>query len=428
MPSPAPRRCAPHRRFATAALVTVAIAAAVPSGAQAGLPAGASAVGQGNVTLTLGGKAKAAKAIAAAGVEVGAIAPAKKRGKRIALPVQSIAVGKSATVALRGGIRFEAGRRSLALKSLRLGLTARQATISAKAGKRRLTVLTAKLPKGRAELDRSGVTAKLAGGRLGLTAKGAAFLRARLGVSGIAVGLLGRLGVDAGPRKGSGDTKSGPGGGSGPGPGAPQFGPITGAGPPVLPRPATAVDVSGIAIAWYPRDSWIRYLTSGTGAQDGIFAGGGATKRPAMATADHPCSDVSYSGSGSFDYAFDYAPKSGWYDPPTQAAAIYGQGSVQFRWQGHGIDLIASDPEIELAPGAARTILRFDGSGGTAYPNQRAVLTKLDLTGQPTVAGNTRTYTAARGRLTEDGQVVFAGFYPPPDDAFGCVTVSFTTS
>lgn len=416
-----------NRRRALAAIAACATAVAPATAASAGgAPspiASASALGAGDVTLTVAGKGRAAKALAAADVKVGAIAPAKRRGKRVTLPVQSVSVAKAATVALRGGIRFKAGKRSLALKSVRLGLTAKRATVSAKAGKLRLVFFTASLSRGTAKLDRSAVTAKLAGAKLALTPKAARLLSAKLDVGGIQPGPLGQLGVDAKAQKrDGGGSKPGP----GPGGGVPQSGPIK-SEPPVMQRPATAVDVGNVAIAWYPRDSWVRYLASGVGPGDGIFASDGATKRPPMTTPDHPCFDVAYSGSGSFDYGFDFTPKSGWFDPPTQTAAIYGQGSVKFKWQTHTIDLVASDPEIELNPTDPRTIFRFNGSGGTAYPNQRAALTKLDLAGQPTVAGNTRTYTAVRGRLTEDGQAVFAGFYPPPGDQFGCVTVSFTT-
>jgi hypothetical protein len=49
--------------------------------------------------------------------------------------------------------------------------------------------------------------------------------------------------------------------------------------------------------------------------------------------------------------------------------------------------------------------------------------------GPPTVTneGKTLTYSLMRGRLTEDGEKVFAGFYPgPTDNEFGCVSASFT--
>ncbi|MBK5219400.1 MAG: HtaA domain-containing protein [Thermoleophilia bacterium] len=114
----------------------------------------------------------------------------------------------------------------------------------------------------------------------------------------------------------------------------------------------------------------------------------------------------------------------------TGSAGVYGQGSVAFRWQGHGIDLSATDPEIEINGAASRAIFRFKGSGGTAYPDQRAVLLSLDQSGQPTISngGKTVTYSLMRGTLTADGVNVFAGFYTPPDnDEFGCVSVAFTT-
>ncbi|HEX2160453.1 MAG TPA: hypothetical protein VHF88_01365 [Thermoleophilaceae bacterium] len=62
------------------------------------------ASGSGHVALTLGG-AKPAKLLATAGVDVHAISPATKRGKRLRLPVRSLAVGQAATVTLGGGIR-----------------------------------------------------------------------------------------------------------------------------------------------------------------------------------------------------------------------------------------------------------------------------------------------------------------------------------
>jgi Htaa len=373
-------------------------------------PAAVAAPGSGKVTLTVGDSGKAAQALVGAGVSTAATAPAKKRGKRITLPVQKVAVGKSATVGVRGGLRFKAAMRVLALRAVRLTLKPRRAAISAKVGKRRVTVFAAALPKGKAKLDRDDTTAKLVGAKLALTPNGARLLSSKLGVDGVVAGPLGKLGVDAKSRD-DGNPRSGP----------------LGKAPAVKARPATAVDVSGISIVWYPRDSWVRYLSSGVGSSDGIFASAGATALPASDTASHPCSDASYSGSGNFDYGFRFTAKSGWYDPPTGDAALYGDGSVRFVWKGHGIDLAAADPEIEIDGASSRVIFEFTGKGGTAYARQRADFVNLDLAGQPTVAGNTRTYSAVRGRLTESGQAVFAGFYPPPTDNFGCVSVAFTT-
>lgn len=385
---------APQARVRRSSILLVALVAACTPGTTA-----LAAPGSGTVALTIAGEGRAAKALVASGVEVSAIAPAKKRGKRLVLPVQSIVVGKSATVKLSGGVRLEAGTRSVELRSSRVKLTARRAVISTRIGKRRVGVFAAELPGGAAKLDRAKAIARLAGVKLRLTRHGARLLRGKLGLSDLP-------------------------------PGVPQSGPISSPSP-LEPRPASAVDVTDIAIAWYPRDSWVRYLASGVGPQDGTFATDGAWKGAPMTSPAHPCSDAAYGGapSDSFDYELHFAPKSGWYDPPTGTAAIQGGGSVSFKWASHGIDLTASNPEVELDPTSPRVTFRFSGSGGTAYPNQRAALTQLDLTGQPAIsnAGRTRTYGAVRGRLTEDGQAVFAGFYPPPDDGFGCVTVAFTT-
>ncbi len=84
--------------------------------------------------LTLGGSGKAAKALADQGVKISAVAPARKSGKRVTLPVQNVTVGKAATISLRGGIGFKAGKRKLKLKSVKLKLTAAKATVTAKSG------------------------------------------------------------------------------------------------------------------------------------------------------------------------------------------------------------------------------------------------------------------------------------------------------
>lgn len=217
-------------------------------------------------------------------------------------------------------------------------------------------------------------------------------------------------------------------GGKGAGPvgvGGPQSGPIS-PEPPLLARPASAVDVSGVKVSWMPRDSWVRYAASGIAPGDGILLSGGAVGTNSTAS---PCPDRPSTSDAQLPYAIEFAPKASWYDPASGTAGIYGQGSVSFRWAAHSIDLTASDPEIEIAGADSRAIFRFSGSGGTAYPDQRASLVSLDPSGQPTVTngGKTFTYSLMRGTLTPDGVNVFAGFYTAPDnDEFGCVSVELT--
>lgn len=392
---------------------TLAVCAAV-----ALAPAAAyAAPGSGGVNLTVGGGA-----LADSGVKALALAPATKRGARIKLPVQTIVVGKSANIVLRGGIRFKAGKRSLKLRAVRLRLSAESVSISARAGKRRVTIFSTGLAKGKAKLDRSKTTAALAGAKLALTRKGARLLRNKLGVDDIVAGKLGKLGVDAKPRTGNG------GGGGGSGGGGPKSGPLF-AEPPVMARPLSAVDVTGVSIVWYPRDSWVRYVDSGTGANDGFFVANGATKGAPMVTDNHPCSDDSYPGSGQFDYEYHFTAKSSsWYDPVSGMAALYGQGDVRFRWSDHGIDLTVSNPEIEINGSLSRSIFRFSGSDNTAYEGQRAVLTTLSMAGQPTSSGGGAfSYQKMGGRLTKDGESVFAGYYTE-GVGWGCVSASFATS
>lgn len=197
--------------------------------------------------------------------------------------------------------------------------------------------------------------------------------------------------------------------------------------PPALARPATAVDVGGVELTWHPRDSWVRYASSGVAPGDGILASNGATGIDSTAS---PCPDRPSSSDAQLPYSASFTPKASWYDPASGKAAIYGQGSVSFRWAAHKIDLTASDPEIEIGGADSKAIFRFSGSGGTAYPDQRASLLSLDIGTGPTVTngGKTFAYNLARGTLTADGVSVFAGFYTPPDnDEFGCVSVEFTT-
>jgi Htaa len=197
--------------------------------------------------------------------------------------------------------------------------------------------------------------------------------------------------------------------------------------PPLLARPLTAVDVGAVSISWLPRDSWLRYAASGIGPGDGILIGNGATGLSADAS---PCPDRPVSNPTPLPYTVTYTPRQSWFDPLSGVAGIYGSGSVSFRWGARGIDLTASDPEIEINGAASRAIFRFRGSGGTPYPDQRAALLSLDTAGRPTVTGGGKTFTYGlmRGRLTADGVNVFAGFYTPPsNDEFGCVSVSFTT-
>jgi hypothetical protein len=388
-------------------IVVIAACAAL---AAASAPASA-APGSGAVKLAVGGGA-----LAESGVKVAAIAPAKKRGGRIALPIKTISVGKAANVVLRGGVRFKAGKRALRLRAFRLKLSAGRVSISAKAGKRRLMIFATRLPKGKAKLDRSKTTAKVARAKLALTRRGAKLLRNRLGVDDITAGALGKLGVNARPKSGGtgGSPGSGPGSGGGAGGGGgPQAGPIKNE-PPILARPAGAVDVTDASLIWRPRESWIQYINGGEGTS--VF-GGAVNGSPEPRPGQDP---LVYSFLG-----FPFA--NGWYEAATGKAAIYFQGGVGFRWSAHGINFSTANPEIEINSSASRAIFTFNGTENTKYDNQRGVLIDLHPASIQTTPNGTVTYTNVPGTIPADtGASVFAGFYPANSD-FGTMTVSFTT-
>jgi Htaa len=227
-------------------------------------------------------------------------------------------------------------------------------------------------------------------------------------------------------RPASSGAGTGTGGGTAPSPAAPPTSaPIEGE-PPVLARPASAVTVSGVQLSWMPRDSWVRYLSSGIATVDGVVPGGGATAVPSMTS---PCPDRPAETGVALNYTIDFPAKESWYDPLSGEAGIYGTGNVAFRYTAHAINLTAAEPEIEINGSSSRAIFRFSGSGGTPYPNQRVALESLETAGRPTVSpdGKTLTYNLMRGRLTEDGEKVFAGFYTAPsDNEFGCLSATFT--
>lgn len=193
--------------------------------------------------------------------------------------------------------------------------------------------------------------------------------------------------------------------------------------PPVLARPAGAVDLTGAAIRWRIRESFIRYLNSGTGT----WAADGATAGPAE-TID---------GVPPLVYSYNFPFSNGWSAPGR--TAVYGGGTVGFRHCKNTINFTVSNPEIELSGDSdSRMIFRVNGLDGTAFPDSRAVMVQLvPRLGETTTDGTTTTITNIPGYVPADSTGLFAGFYPPfpgnPDDPaaeysrFGSVTISYTT-
>jgi hypothetical protein len=172
------------------------------------------------------------------------------------------------------------------------------------------------------------------------------------------------------------------------------------------------------------RDSWIRYVNT----QEPPQTLEGASAEAPIAENSHPCPNSPAGTNPTLAYSYDFPFANGWYDAASGSAALYYSGGVRFSFPAHGIDVTARSPEIEINGAASRAIFRLRGAAQTPYPDKRAAL--LSLPASTPVAGLPNSFGfpgPLRGTLTAAGQKVFAGFYPPPNDGFGCFSISFTT-
>jgi hypothetical protein len=379
-------------------------------------PASAGAAGPtGNATLTL--SAAKARVLDERGVVVKGARGAESEGRQTRFQIGGGEIGANrASLALEGALRFAAGqgkaRRVVRLSGLQVQLGAESALSARLNGGRRRVAFDLESPSGGPAIDAAKGIAQLHGARLIWRGSVAKALGRRL-EAGIPRGVLGRIRISAATILVAGD-----------GPDSPKSGPL-GDEPPLLARPASAVDVTGASLAWHVRDSWIRYTNSEVAPE----ALEGATAEAAIPESSHPCPDRPAGTSPTLVYSYDFPFSNGWYDPASGTAALYYLGGVRFSYPGHGIDLTARNPEIEINGGASRAILRMRGGGETPYPDKRAALLALATTGPPSEGPPSAFSFPApiRGSLTTDGQAVFAGFYPPPNNGFGCFSVSFTT-
>ena len=195
--------------------------------------------------------------------------------------------------------------------------------------------------------------------------------------------------------------------------------PAPGSGvPPVKARPAGARAITSATVTWRVRESFIQYINAGEG-----------TSTSRGATGDPP--EVTGGSSAPLVYSFHFPFAEGWCDPATGAARIAFSGTVAFRYEDHGIDLVVNDPEVELDGPASRVIFRMTGSGDTDGGNQRAVVETLDVSKSDASAaadGRSFAYVRIPGAVPPGAaSSVFAGYYLP-GDPFGWVSISFTTA
>ena len=391
------------RGVATALLPALAlsVASAVPASAGA-------AEATGNTTLVVA--AGKARTLAARGIAIGASRGATTAGRESRLQIVSGTIGDTAAAfSLRGALRLNAGegkrRRKVLLRDLEVQLGAPAALTAKLTGKRRV-IFDLEAPGERLSLNPTAGTAQLLGARL-VWRRGVARTLSRRLRARVPRGSLGTLRTKAAILL---DEQ-------------PESGPVE-SEPPLLTRPASAIDVTGGALTWHVRDSWVRYVGSETAeAQEG------ATPKPAYPGNEHPCPDKPVATNPTLVYSYEFPFSNGWYDPPTGTTALYYGGAVRFAYPDRGIDLTARNPEIEINGASSRAIFRLEGAGSTTYPDKRAAIMNLAVTKPPVESppGAFAFAEALKATLTADGETVFGGFYTPPNNGFGCFSVSFAT-
>ena len=178
------------KRVLSLTAAAAAAAVAVPAGAQAAT----ARVDDGQTMLRL--NAGTARALAANGVRVGPVAPARTGSSGLTFPITGGAINPAnlrGAVSHGGGLRFRAGGRTVVLRNPQYTIRAGRAALSARVGSARLTILTLNLS--RAKVGRDGPLTKTASGiRATLTARAATALNrafsTRLFRRGLAIGTV----------------------------------------------------------------------------------------------------------------------------------------------------------------------------------------------------------------------------------------------
>lgn len=365
--------------------------------------------------LTLEPRSATRQAFRGAGIRQVLVKPANGFTGRPVFPVGKVRYGKSPRIDLKGGITVVRKKRKAPLRSLHVLTKAGEpAYLRAEAGGRTINFLVVK--GGKRGFDaKAGELSRVGTARL--TGAGASYLNRRLGPA---------RKLRAGTLWGAFTLFS-----------IYKVTPVedpTGEPPPIPPvkdRPIAAKDISTAAtVKWYVRDTFINYVAAG----DGTRVEDGATADPAV-------------GQNGLSYSFNFPFATGWTVPEgvgtPENTLIKGSGLVGFRYCDNTINFTASDPEIEIDGDAnSRIIFHVNGTDGTAYPDQRAVMVKLipSLAESRTVTDNAGTTTVSfvkiPGFVPAEGTGIFADIYPafspeydgldPRPDRFGFISLTYS--
>lgn|GEM_PF-922224 len=349
--------------------------------------------------LALGPVKATRRAWKRAGITQKLIRPASGLTGSPTFPVAKVSYGATAKVRLKGGIRIVHGGRSVTVRNLTvLSARGKPALVRGKVGGKTRPIFKVQGGKRffnakRGQFTRTGLAR--------LTAGGARFLNARLktGAARLDAGTVwGRFNLYALYKVTPVEDPHAE---------IPEV-------PPVKVKPDNAYTVeTATTVKWFVRDSFINYVAAGEG-----------TRTEDGATGDAP------SGPNNLVYSFNFPFASGWTVPNGGEVAentlVKGSGLVGFRYCQNTINFTVSDPEIELdGDENSRLIFHVNGTDGTAFPDQRAVMVKLipgnAQSRQVVDNGNgtkTVTFVKIPGYIPSEATGIFAGFYSAFDTAY----------
>ncbi|MFT4049864.1 MAG: HtaA domain-containing protein [Solirubrobacterales bacterium] len=324
-----------------AAAIAALIALAILFGLVADRASATSATSDSVVTLALG---KSGTGLRAAGVKLSALSPAKLKKSNLSFKVSDISVTSAtqASIVLRGGIKLKKGKRSVKIQGLLINADGKRVKITGKVGSKRLTILSGSssiqlVASASQQVVAPAIKVKL-GGSTGKAVRSA--LKLKKSPGGSPGKLITIVKADL-PKSTD--------------PNGVTLQDLAGA---PLTRPLSAVNVSTSSLKWWLRDSWVRYIDFSL-PQDGAVG-----DAPIKDTA-HVCKDTATSNVSRV-YALNLPFKSGWWDSASQTGAFYYGGGVRWYAPDRGIDITASDAEVEISGGTSRVIFRFyDASANT---------------------------------------------------------------
>lgn len=353
----------------------------------------------GTATISIG-TGKAGKALSTKGSKVSAIAPAKGKklkGKvvQVQAPVKSLTVAAKSNATLKGGVKFQRGKRKVSVTGLTLAINSGKTQVKGKVGGKLISVFTA---TGKADIDVAGKTVKVGSAKLTLTKAAGNAVRKALKLNKRPTGEVGRFGFYGQIKDELPPCEVDP---NAPGcnpvdpciadPTGPNCPPIpvvdpylaecgvaatskvTGALPVAAPLPTLTGaknTVSPTNVDWGFKESFRQYVIFGAGGS--LKAVDGASVQPGVpvpAGFTFPVSGGQYAANDPIDTSDDQA-------------VIPGTGTSLFCATTHKFRVAISNPTIVIDGENSRIVADVDANlTGVWIPSQKIDLATLDLSG-----------------------------------------------